>query len=133
MYRFTYQKIHKNFGEEINNSSLIINSRRSSQEIVHVYMSIVNIVRTARGAERAIDNNGYHYYFNRKTASAKYWLCAQRKVISSLVSQEAEARRTLISNAGGTDITVNQGRQQIVKQLHFRLRSIIKRVEDVDI
>jgi hypothetical protein len=41
-------------------------------------MSIVTILWTDRGAERAVDGNGYQYYFNRKTEHVKYWLCAQK-------------------------------------------------------
>ena len=41
-------------------------------------MSIVNILTTARGKERAVDGNSYQYYFNRQTEKVKYWICSQR-------------------------------------------------------
>ena len=41
-------------------------------------MSIVNILTTARGKERAVDGNSYQYYFNRQTEKVKYWICSQQ-------------------------------------------------------
>jgi hypothetical protein len=40
-------------------------------------MSIVTVLRTPRGKERAEDSNGYNYHINRATEKVKYWRCAQ--------------------------------------------------------
>ena len=40
-------------------------------------MSIVTVLRTPRGKERAEDSNGYNYHINRTTEKVKYWRCAQ--------------------------------------------------------
>lgn len=53
------------------------------------------------------------------------------RFMASLVSQEAETRRLLVSNVAGLDITSNQGRRQLMKDKHFRVLSIIKHVDDL--
>ena len=50
-------------------------------------MSIVTVLRTPRGAERAQDNNGYNYHFNRKTEKVKYWRCTQNGCSVRLASR----------------------------------------------
>jgi hypothetical protein len=42
------------------------------------------------------------------------------------VSQEADTRWLLVSNAAGLDLTSNPGRRLLMKDKHFRILSIIK-------
>jgi hypothetical protein len=51
------------------------------------------------------------------------------RFMESLVSQEADTRRLLVSNAAGLDLTSNPGRRQLMKDKHFRILSIIKRID----
>ena len=54
------------------------------------------------------------------------------KVMSSLVSQEAEARRTLYSNAAGHDAGSNSGGKSLVTGTHMELKSAMKNMDNLN-
>ena len=54
------------------------------------------------------------------------------KVMSSLVSQEAEARRTLYSNAARHDAGSNSGRKSLVTGTHMELKSAMKNMDNLN-
>jgi hypothetical protein len=47
--------------------------------------------------------------------------------IQSLIGQEVDARRVLMHNATGMDITINQGRDERYKDTHGKLIAVVKR------
>ena len=51
--------------------------------------------------------------------------------IQSISNQEAETRRLLISNASGLDLTANQGRRTMLKDKHFRVLSLIQKIDEL--
>jgi len=51
--------------------------------------------------------------------------------IRSIIGQEADARRVLMHNATGVDLTVNPGRDQSVRDHHDKILSIMKRFADL--
>ena len=51
--------------------------------------------------------------------------------IQSLIGQEADARRVLMHNAAGMDLSVNQGRDERHKDHNDRLMAVMKRVQDL--
>jgi hypothetical protein len=53
------------------------------------------------------------------------------RFIQSLISQEAESRCTLVNNAAGIDLSVNQGRNQRVKDHYTRINSVLQRRDDL--
>jgi hypothetical protein len=53
------------------------------------------------------------------------------KVIQSLIAEEADTRRLLVSHATGQDLSTNTGRMQNVKEKHERILSLVKRFQDL--
>jgi hypothetical protein len=51
--------------------------------------------------------------------------------IQSLIGQEADARRVLMHNATGMDISVNQGRDERHKDHTDKLIAVVKRCQDL--
>ncbi len=51
------------------------------------------------------------------------------RFMESLVIQEANTRGLLVSNAASLGLTSNPGRRQLIKDKHFWILSIIKRIE----
>ena len=89
-----------------------------------------NQVQSVVGDASCCTNNAVQRY-NRTMKSllgvnANLWITMQL-----LVSQEAETRVILMSNAAGLDLTVNQGRIQQQKDSTFRLKSIVMRCADL--
>jgi hypothetical protein len=50
-------------------------------------MSLVTVLTTPRGKERAEDSNGYNYHINRTTEKVTDWRCAQRISTLQLVGE----------------------------------------------
>ena len=81
---------------------------------------MVRIVLTARGAEQAIDGDGYIYYFNRKTESVKYWLCSQAGCnvrIITTISTSQLVGNTLPMHEHGTNLNKRKAKEAVASTI----------------
>ena len=83
------------------------------------------------GEEMVMSTNNSMESYNRTMrnilgAKPNLW-----KVIQSLIAEEADTRRLLVSHAIGQDLSANTGRMQNVKEKHDRILCLVKRFQDL--
>ena len=54
-------------------------------------MSILNVFKTSRGKSQATDENGFRYYFNRKSEKVTYWICSTKDCSARVSSRNSSS------------------------------------------